>query len=301
MWNRIWAVLSDFFVNVCCHQNLNIAIYAVDSLRQLAMKFLERDELANYSFQNDFMKPFVIVMRQSKAVEIRELIIRYFLALRYGPWSHMVLSWIYSCHSTYLVASTQLSQLSSRSTQSQQMCATVEATQASLVKTVLFLVCRCVSQMVLARVGNVKSGWKSMFMVFTTAAGDEQQTIVKLAFETIEKIVREHFDFITETEITTFTDCVNCLIAFTNNPHSIDVSLNAIAFLRFCAMKLAEGAIGEPSPSHVPPLKTRTHTLAPPVYILLLQQKHRQGGITNSCCRLWCSGCFDRLVLAFAT
>ena len=109
----------------------------------------------------------------------------------------------------------------------------------------LCLWCRCVSQMVLARVGNVKSGWKSMFMVFTTAAGDEQPTIVRLAFETIEKIVREHFDFITETEITTFTDCVNCLIAFTNNPHSIDVSLNAIAFLRFCAMKLAEGAIGK--------------------------------------------------------
>ncbi len=99
--------------------------------------------------------------------------------------------------------------------------------------------------MVLARVANVKSGWKSMFMVFTTAAGDEQQTIVRLAFDTIEKIVREHFDYITETEITTFTDCVNCLIAFTNNPHSIDVSLNSIAFLRFCAMKLAEGAIGK--------------------------------------------------------
>ena len=48
-------------------------------------------------------------------------------------------------------------------------------------------------------------------------------------------------------QVTTFTDCVNCLIAFTNNPHSLDVSLNAIAFLRFCAMKLAEGAIGESS------------------------------------------------------
>jgi hypothetical protein len=47
-------------------------------------------------------------------------------------------------------------------------------------------------------------------------------------------------------QVTTFTDCVNCLIAFTNNPHSLDVSLNAIAFLRFCAMKLAEGAIGAP-------------------------------------------------------
>ena len=40
------------------------------------MKFLERDELANYTFQNDFLRPFVVVMRHSKAVEIRELIIR---------------------------------------------------------------------------------------------------------------------------------------------------------------------------------------------------------------------------------
>ena len=55
--------------------------------------------------------------------------------------------------------------------------------------------------MVLARVANVKSGWKSMFMVFTTAASDESPVIVRLAFETIEKIVREHFDYITETEV----------------------------------------------------------------------------------------------------
>ena len=168
--------------------------------------------------------------------------------------------------------------------------------------------------MVLARVGNVKSGWKSVFMVFTTAASDGQPVVVRLAFETVEvcarcvwlcagvcavcavcaqatacrcrhagrssahghlhmhahtaltrthahirtarthtrthgtqRIVRDHFDHITETEATAFTDCVNCLVAFTNNPHSLDVSLNAIAFLRFCAMKLADGAIGAPA------------------------------------------------------
>ena len=69
-------MLSDFFVEVGCHKNLQVAMYSVDSLRQLATKFLERDELANYSFQNDFLKPFVIVMRLSRALEIRELIIR---------------------------------------------------------------------------------------------------------------------------------------------------------------------------------------------------------------------------------
>lgn len=96
VWNRIWAVLSDFFVQVGCHKNLQVAMYAVDSLRQLAMKFLERDELANYSFQTAFLTPLVVVMRQSKAVEIRELIIRcidgcFCLSNRQKPecWIHM--------------------------------------------------------------------------------------------------------------------------------------------------------------------------------------------------------------------
>lgn len=103
VWSSIWHVLSNFFVTIGCSENLSIAIFAMDSLRQLSMKFLDREELANYNFQNEFMKPFVIVMRKSSAVEIRELIIR------------------------------------------------------------------CVSQMVLSRVNNVKSGWKSMFMVLEYA------------------------------------------------------------------------------------------------------------------------------------
>jgi brefeldin A-inhibited guanine nucleotide-exchange protein len=51
VWTRIWSVLADFFIEVGCHANLSVAMYAVDSLRQLAMKFLERDELTNFSFQ----------------------------------------------------------------------------------------------------------------------------------------------------------------------------------------------------------------------------------------------------------
>jgi Sec7-like guanine-nucleotide exchange factor len=133
VWGRIWAVLSQYFAAVGCHTNLAVAMYAVDSLRQvcvcvcwfvracvrvcvrvcvylcvfvracvrtfhkatqhsttqrnttqrnttqhnaththlphapqLAMKFLEKDELSNYTFQNDFMRPFVSVMRQSQ-------------------------------------------------------------------------------------------------------------------------------------------------------------------------------------------------------------------------------------------
>lgn len=55
--------------------------------------------------------------------------------------------------------------------------------------------------------------------------------------------MREYFPYITETEALTFTDCVKCLITFTNSRFNSDVSLNAIAFLRFCAVKLADGGL----------------------------------------------------------
>ncbi|KAH6823334.1 SEC7-like guanine nucleotide exchange family protein [Perilla frutescens var. hirtella] len=177
VWSRIWSVLSEFFVAVGLSENLSVAIFVMDSLRQLAMKFLEREELANYTFQNEFLRPFAVVMQKSGSTEIRELIVR------------------------------------------------------------------CISQMVLSRVSNIKSGWKSVFTVFTAAAADERKSIVLLAFETMEKIVREYFPYITETEALTFTDCVKCLITFTNSRFNSDVSLNAIAFLRFCAVKLADGGL----------------------------------------------------------
>ena len=59
----------------------------------------------------------------------------------------------------------------------------------------------------------------------------------------MEKIVRDYFPYITETESTTFTDCVRCLTTFTNSRFNSDISLNAITFLRFCAVKLAEGGL----------------------------------------------------------
>ena len=80
-------------------ENLSVAMFVMDSLRQLAMKFLEREELANYNFQNEFLQPFVVVMQKSNVPEVRELIVR------------------------------------------------------------------CVSQMVLSRVNNIKSGWKGVFTV----------------------------------------------------------------------------------------------------------------------------------------
>jgi brefeldin A-inhibited guanine nucleotide-exchange protein len=51
VWSRVWVIIAEHFIKVSCDDNKNIAIYAVDSLKQLATKFLEKDELANYHFQ----------------------------------------------------------------------------------------------------------------------------------------------------------------------------------------------------------------------------------------------------------
>lgn len=56
VWTRIWKILSPFFQDAVCHSNAKVAMYALDSLRQISMKLLERDELSNYNFQNDFLR-----------------------------------------------------------------------------------------------------------------------------------------------------------------------------------------------------------------------------------------------------
>ena len=47
VWNRIWVIISEYFIKAGCHPNLQVSIFAIDSVRQLAMKFLEKDELAS--------------------------------------------------------------------------------------------------------------------------------------------------------------------------------------------------------------------------------------------------------------
>ncbi|PIA33203.1 hypothetical protein AQUCO_04200152v1 [Aquilegia coerulea] len=174
VWARIWSVLANHFISAGSHHDEKIAMYAIDSLRQLGMKYLERAELTNFTFQNDILKPFVILMRNSRSETIRALIVD------------------------------------------------------------------CIIQMIKSKVGNIKSGWRSVFMIFTAAADDELESIVESAFENVEQVILEHFDQVVGD---CFMDCVNCLIGFANNKTSHRISLKAIALLRICEDRLAEGLI----------------------------------------------------------
>ncbi|GMY35231.1 brefeldin A-inhibited guanine nucleotide-exchange protein 5 [Fagus crenata] len=174
VWARIWSVLANHFISAGSHHDDKIAMYAIDSLRQLGMKYLERAELANFTFQNDILKPFVVLMRNTRSESIRGLIVD------------------------------------------------------------------CIVQMIKSKVGSIKSGWRSVFMIFTAAADDELESIVESAFENVEQVILEHFDQVVGD---CFMDCVNCLIRFANNKSSHRISLKAIALLRICEDRLAEGLI----------------------------------------------------------
>ena len=103
-WSNIWQILGEHFNEVGCHSNTHVVFFALDSLRQLSMRFMELEELPGFKFQKDFLKPFEHVMANSTAVTVKDMILR------------------------------------------------------------------CLIQMIQARGENIRSGWKTMFGVFTVAA-----------------------------------------------------------------------------------------------------------------------------------
>jgi hypothetical protein len=65
-WAKIWSLISDHLVYVATNYNHdNICNDAIDSLRQIVTKLLQKSDLAVYNFQIDFFKPFEAIFTQS--------------------------------------------------------------------------------------------------------------------------------------------------------------------------------------------------------------------------------------------
>ncbi|XP_022089529.1 brefeldin A-inhibited guanine nucleotide-exchange protein 1-like isoform X3 [Acanthaster planci] len=75
-WSRIWSILGDHFNKVGCNPKEDVAFFAIDSLRQLSMKFLEKGELPNFKFQKEFLRPFEYIMKKNKSPTIRDMVVR---------------------------------------------------------------------------------------------------------------------------------------------------------------------------------------------------------------------------------
>lgn len=77
-WTPIWAVMGTTFNKIATNSNLAVVFFAIDSLRQLSMRFLDIEELSGFEFQNDFLKPFEYIIQNSGSSEVQEMIIECF-------------------------------------------------------------------------------------------------------------------------------------------------------------------------------------------------------------------------------
>ncbi|KAL2867173.1 Arf family guanine nucleotide exchange factor SEC7 [Aspergillus lucknowensis] len=169
-WSKIWEVLGQHFNQVGCHSNTNVVFFALDSLRQLSMRFMEIGELPGFKFQKDFLKPFEHVMANSNAVTVKDMILR------------------------------------------------------------------CLIQMIQARGDNIRSGWKTMFGVFSFAAREPYEGIVNMAFEHVTQIYNTRFGVVITQGA--FPDLIVCLTEFSKNMRFQKKSLQAIELLKSTVSKM---------------------------------------------------------------
>ncbi|KAI6247943.1 hypothetical protein HI914_03819 [Erysiphe necator] len=163
-WTNIWAVLGEHFNRVGCYNNTAVVFFALDSLRQLSMRFMEIEELPGFKFQKDFLKPFEHVMLNSTVVTVKDMALR------------------------------------------------------------------CLIQMIQARGENIRSGWRTMFGVFTIAAKEPYESIVSLAFENVNQIYKTHFGLVISQGA--FADLIVCLTEFSKNTRFQKKGLQAMETLK---------------------------------------------------------------------
>ncbi|KAI8897602.1 hypothetical protein BC833DRAFT_621081 [Globomyces pollinis-pini] len=72
-WTQIWAVLGPHINQVGCHSNPNVVFFCLDKLRQLASKYLEIEELSNFKFQKDFLRPFQFIFENNPDTQIKDM------------------------------------------------------------------------------------------------------------------------------------------------------------------------------------------------------------------------------------
>jgi len=75
IWSQIWNVTREYISNVAIHSAPEIAFFAVDSLKQLSLKFLIKEELSNLEFQKEFLRPFGTIFQRVENNDIKELVL----------------------------------------------------------------------------------------------------------------------------------------------------------------------------------------------------------------------------------
>ncbi|AET39273.1 Arf family guanine nucleotide exchange factor SEC7 Ecym_4206 [Eremothecium cymbalariae DBVPG len=72
-WSPLWAVMGEAFNWTATNSNLAVVFFAIDSLRQLSIRFLDIEELPGFEFQHDFLKPFQHIVANTTNTDVQEM------------------------------------------------------------------------------------------------------------------------------------------------------------------------------------------------------------------------------------
>ncbi len=72
----LWTLVSAHLTSTALHSNSAVAMYAVDSFRQLSIQYLQREELGVFEFQRRFLKSLETVMARCEVHTTKELLLK---------------------------------------------------------------------------------------------------------------------------------------------------------------------------------------------------------------------------------
>ncbi|CAG8578931.1 18788_t:CDS:2, partial [Acaulospora morrowiae] len=93
-------------------------------------------------------------------------------------------------------------------------------------------------QMIQAKSHNIKSGWKSLFGVFSAAAREDNESIVVMAFDLVRSLIKDQFDDVVSNS--NYPDLMVCLTEFSKNKRFQKTSLQAIELICASIPKMLE-------------------------------------------------------------
>ena len=130
----------------------------------------------------------------------------------------------------------------------------------SNVVTVKDMVLRCLIQLIQAQGDNIRSGWKTIFGVFTVSAREQYEAIVNLAFDHVTQIYNTRFGVVISQGA--FADLVVCLTEFSKNLRFQKKSLQAIETLKSTVPRMLRTPECPLSWRHNPPSDAQSNGIA---------------------------------------
>lgn len=183
VWMTMWTSVAAHFTEAGLHRAPHVALVAVDSLRQVASKLLERhtsdsNDASGTTFQVSLLSPFE-AMYANPNDDIRD-----------------------------------------------------------------YLIC-CLAKLMATHFKSVHSGWPAILAVIEKSSFDKP-TLVELGIHQLEAIKMGYFDSLVDSGH--FAAYVDCISKFCGNVQiSEKIASQAIALLKFCALRLSNGSLPLPS------------------------------------------------------